>query len=76
MRVKSKPKADPPRRATLLQELSRAIASDVDCEVTPWTVRLTGRVSSWHDKQVASEVARRLFPEQRIDNQLVVTVPK
>ncbi len=35
-------------------------------------VQITGVIGSWHGKQLASEAARKLFPDWRISNQLRV----
>ncbi len=62
--------------AALCHELAGVAVSDIECDVTPWRIRLRGTVTSWHGKQLASEAARRLFPGRRIENQLTVVVSR
>ena len=49
-----------------------AVIHDLQTTLIGDLFRITGKIGSWHGKQLASEAARKLFPDLRIDNQLKV----
>ncbi|MEY2726643.1 MAG: hypothetical protein RLZZ458_2510 [Planctomycetota bacterium] len=56
----------------LRSDLQRALvglpAADLQLDRVTGGVQIRGRVSTWHEKQLAQEIVRRLCPELRICN--------
>ncbi len=56
------------RCGVVIQELQTTLRDD--------HIQITGVIGSWHGKQLASEAARSLFPNHRIQNLLQVVKPR
>ncbi|MFN8707518.1 MAG: hypothetical protein ACK50J_12620 [Planctomyces sp.] len=57
----------------LIHQLAAVQIHDLHVSVETDRVVLTGRTASWYGKQVATTAARRMYPDCRIDNRLLVT---
>lgn len=54
------------------QSLHRLMIDGVQFELTQAEIRLTGRVSSWRDKQLVQETLRDITKSRQIRNELCV----
>jgi hypothetical protein len=57
----------------LIHHLAAVQIHELHVSVETDRVVLTGRTASWYGKQVATTAARRMYPDCRIDNRLLVT---
>ena len=60
------------RCVQLIHECCGVLIRQLQVTFLQGQVQITGVIGSWHGKQLASEAARKLFPDRRISNQLRV----
>ncbi len=56
----------------LIRQRCGVVIQELQTTLRDNQVQITGVIGSWHGKQLASEAARSLFPDRRINNQLKV----
>ena len=64
------------RCVQLIRERCGVVIHELKIALRDDQVQITGVIGSWHGKQLASEAARSLFSDQRINNQLRVVKPR
>ncbi len=73
MRLQPRTSPETDRCQELIQQLGSVLVHDLCVESDFHSVTLTGRAGSWYAKQLATTAARRMYPNHRIDNQLLVS---
>lgn len=73
MRLQPRTSVETDRCMDLIQQIAVVEVHDLCVDVGFESVLLTGRAGSWHAKQVATNAARRMYPNHRIENILEVT---
>ncbi|MEY2725046.1 MAG: hypothetical protein RLZZ458_913 [Planctomycetota bacterium] len=76
MRVQPRTSPETDRCQDLIQQLGGGMVNDLHVDVGFSSVTLTGRAASWYAKQLATTAARKMYPNHRIDNQLIVTIAR
>jgi hypothetical protein len=76
MRLQPRTSPETDRCQELIQQLGGCLVHDLCVDVGFSSVTLTGRAASWYAKQLATTAARKMYPDHRIDNQLLVSVAR